>query len=198
MIENAVNAYKAYIDVMQGAEEARDEAFKQLEATYQHTSAEYLQKRAAVNDTFHEKAAQEKQKAAEVITAAFDNARAAVKAAAMKAPSSDLVTMLSMVEGVEQSDTEKAAIYDACAGNYMALRKLLSLVKYPQDMQPTRYEDVAEDLDGLQEAMVNALDLHTFKNLNYKTMLVYEGSMYERADADVTAFLQQFSGSAAA
>ena len=193
MLNDALKTYQTYVDTMRGAEEALEQTTHKLSSTYRPEAGEYVEQMKAARDAFTQLNEQEKQKAKEAITAAFDEVRAKVAEAATVQTPQELVTLLQMVEGVEHSDEEKQLLYDKCKGNYMAIRKLLSVVKYHENMQPMRYEDIKRDVDGLEETMVSALDVHSFKDLDYNKAIVYEGSMFNRADADISAFLAQFT-----
>lgn len=198
MLQSAFEAFKNCIDTIAGAEKTYKDTLPGYKQDYSQTK--YLELAKQAREAFEEVAAAEISKAEQVITANFDSVRAELAEAVTAQPNADILDMLLTLDAeAKYSDSVKQLIYDKCAGNYLALNKLFTVVKYDEETKAKapNYDDVLEALQLVEQMSLKSLHQPSYIDLGYNARLVYDGSMYEGADEAAQAFVSQFGRAAA-
>lgn len=190
MIGQAIQIFRDYADVVEGAKEAFKQALGYIESNYLKGSQEYKEKYQVAKEQYDNVVNSEKEKAQEGITNALKDAREKLSAAALVQTPADVVNMLQMIEGVPHGENEKQLFYDKCKNNYLALMKLTSIIEYSDQEKPVSYEALSKDINELERNLTDAIK---GDKTGLEMTLIYTDKEMETLDEQVNAFIEQYA-----
>lgn len=195
LLDKSIEAFDLCISTLAGAQNELARQLEQFKNDY--SPKRYDEAKAEGMSAFKKLKESEIASATSTIQEDYDATFSSLAEAMTAAPSQDVLDVITSLDGrIKYGEHEREALLDRMGSNYLALRKLIATVEYPENVvkEVPDYEKLVEFLKFVENMMLRELDQSTGyreQELSYNARLL-DSSLHSEAATAAQEFVDRF------